>query len=149
MEQEYITNNQERDDRTVALETYYTDEGETQTMLGFGEGLPDLKPEFIKPGQIVSGEPLTVTISGSSEKEEFYVYGMGELLDIYDRAGYAVQRASEISAVVISSEQAYVWKAGTVISYSAEADAFRREEKRLRWKHVSGIWSSMVPIRSI
>ena len=128
VEQEYITNNQERDDRTVALETYYTDEGETQTMLGFGEGLPDLKPEFIKPGQIVSGEPLTVTISGSSEKEEFYVYGMGELLDIYDRAGYAVQRASEISAVVISSEQAYVWESGNRdLSYSAEADAFRRE----------------------
>ncbi len=75
---------------------------------------------------------------------------MGELLDIYDRAGYAVQRASEISAVVISSEQAYVWESGNRdLSYSAEADAFRREEKRLRWKHVSGIWSSMVPIRSI
>lgn len=128
VEQEYITNNQERDDRTVALETYYTDEGETQTMLGFGEGLPDLKPEFIKPGQIVSEEPLTVTIGGNSEKEEFYVYGMGELLDIYDRAGYAVQRASEISAVVISSEQAYVWESGNRdLSYSTEADAFRRE----------------------
>lgn len=126
--QEYITNNQEREDSTVSLGTYYTDAGETQVMLKFADGLPVQDPEYVKPGQIVSGEPFTVTISGSSEKEEFYVYGMGELLDIYDRAGYAVQRASEISAVVISSEQAYVWESGNRdLAYSAKADAFRKD----------------------
>ena len=126
--QEYITNNLERDDSTVSMETYYTEDGETQSMLKFAEGLPAPTPVFVKPGQIVSGEPLTVTISGGSEKEEFYVYGMGELLDIYDRAGYAVQRASEISAVVISSEQAYVWESGNRdLAYSSEAEAFRKD----------------------
>lgn len=125
--QEYITNNQERKDSTVSLTTYYTNTGETQVMLKFADGLPDLNPDYVKPGQIVSGEPLTVTISGGSEKEEFYVYGMGELLDIYDRAGYAVQRASEISGVVISSEQAYVWESGNRdLSYSTEAAAFQK-----------------------
>ena len=125
--QEYITNNQERSDSTITLGTYYTDQNETQTMLSFADGLPDVEPEYIRPGQIVSGEPLTVTISGGSEKEEFYVYGMGELLDIYDRAGYAVQRASEISAVVISSEQAYVWESGNRdLAYSTDAAAFQK-----------------------
>lgn len=125
--QEYITNNQEREDSTVSLDTYYTDAAETQAMIRFADGLPDMEPEYVKPGQILSGEPLTVTISGSSDKEEFYVYGRGELLDIYERAGYAVQRASEISAVVISSEQAYVWESGNRdLSYSTGAAAFQR-----------------------
>lgn len=125
--QEYITNNQEREESKVSLDTYYTDAGETQVMLKFAEGLPDPEPAYVKPGQIVSGEPLTVTISGNSGKEEFYVYGMGELLDIYDRAGYAVQRASEISGVVISSEQAYVWESGNRdLSYSTGAAEFQK-----------------------
>lgn len=127
--QEYITNNQEREESTVSLDTYYTDTGETQVMFKFAEGLPDTGPEYVKPGQIVSEEPLTVTIGGSSEKEEFYVYGMGELLDIYDRAGYAVQRAAEISGVVISSEQAYVWESGNRdLSYSTDAAEFGKSD---------------------
>lgn len=125
--QEYITNNQEREDSSISLDTYYTDAEETQIMLNFADGLPNPEPAYVKPGQIVSGEPLTVTISGGSAKEQFYVYGMGELLDIYDRAGYAVQRASEISGVVISSKQAYVWESGNRdLSYSTEPAEFRQ-----------------------
>lgn len=125
--QEYITNNQERKESRISLDTYYTDFGETQVMLKFADGLPDTKPAYVKPGQIVSGEPLTVTISGGSENEEFYVYGMGELLDIYDRAGYAVQRASEVSGVVISSEQSYVWESGNRdLAYSTDAAGFKK-----------------------
>ena len=66
-------------------------------------------------------------MSGERGEEEFYVYGMGELLDIYDRAGYAVQRAAEISGVVISSEQSYVWESGNRdLAYSTEAAAFQK-----------------------
>ena len=52
--------------------------------------------------------------SYSSEKlgKQYYVYGMGELVGIYDKAGYAIQKAEKISGVVISSEQAYVWEKG-------------------------------------
>lgn len=40
---------------------------------------------------------------------------MGELVGIYDKAGYAIQKAEKISGVVISSEQAYVWEKETGI----------------------------------
>lgn len=40
---------------------------------------------------------------------------MGELVAIYDKAAYAIQRAEQISGVVISSEQAYVWEKATEI----------------------------------
>nr|WP_294494690.1 C39 family peptidase [uncultured Mediterraneibacter sp.] len=125
--QEYITNNQERTDTAITLETYTTDIRERQVRLTFADGLPDTEPVYVRPGQIVSGEPLTVTISGGDNAEKFYVYGMGELIAVYDRAGYAVQRANEVSGVVISSEQAYVWERGNRdLSYDTGAAAFGR-----------------------
>lgn len=123
--QEYITNNQERQDSSVTLETYTTDMMETQVRLTFADGLGDTAPGFVRPGQIVSREPLTITLSGGDSSEKFYVYGMGELIAIYDKAGYAVQRANEVSGVVISSNQQYVWERGNRdLVYSTDAAAF-------------------------
>lgn len=125
--QEYITNNQERTDTTVTLENYTTDIREKQVRLTFADGIPSADPAYVRPGQIVSGEPLTVTISGGDDSVKFYVYGMGELIAVYDRAGYAVQRANEVSGVVISSDQAYVWERGNRdLSYSTDAAEFQK-----------------------
>lgn len=127
-DQEYITNNQEREETTVSLTTYTTDVKGTQIRLTFAEGISGTEPTLVKPGQIASGEPLTVTISGGSSGEKFYVYGMGELIEIYDKAAYAIQKANEVSGVVISSEQQYVWERGNRdLVYSADVSAFRTE----------------------
>ncbi len=126
--QEFITNNQEREERLVTLETYATDIMETQVRLTFADGLPGATPDFMRPGQMVSREPLTITLGGGSSSEKFYVYGMGELIAVYDRAGYAVQRANEVSGVVISSNQQYVWERGNRdLVYSTEASTFSAE----------------------
>lgn len=100
----------------------------TQIRLTFAEGISGTEPTLVKPGQIASGEPLTVTISGGSSGEKFYVYGMGELIEIYDKAAYAIQKANEVSGVVISSEQQYVWERGNRdLVYSADVSTFRTE----------------------
>ena len=126
--QEYITNNQERKETSVSLETYTTDVKETQVRLTFADGIGDAEPKLVKPGQIASREPLTVTLSGGSSGEKFYVYGMGELVAVYDKAGYAVQKANEVSGVVISSNQQYVWERGNRdLVYSTDAAAFGKE----------------------
>ncbi len=125
--QEYITNNQEEEESAVTLETYSTDEKETQVRLTFADGIGDTEPELIKSWQIASKEPLTVTLSGDNG-EKFYVYGLGELIAIYDKAGYAIQKAGEVSGVVISSDQTYVWEKGNRdLVYSTDADAFSEE----------------------
>lgn len=122
--QEFVTNNQERKSTTISLKNYTTDLCGKQVRMTFSDGISDKKPSYVKPGQIVSGKPLTVTISGESDSEKFYVYAMGELVAVYDKASYAIQRASEISGVVISSEQAYVWESGNRdLSYSIKAVA--------------------------
>lgn len=123
--QEFITNNDERNDSTISLETYSTDRMQRQMRLTFGEGLDETDPKVLKPNQLVSGEPLTITLSGDSDSVKYYVYGMGELEGIYDRAGYAIQKAEQISGVVISSDQAYVWEKGNRdLAYSTDAAAF-------------------------
>ncbi len=127
--QEFITNNQERRESSITLEKYTTDMMETQIRLTFSDGLSDTSPELVRPGQIVSGEPLTITLSGGDSGEKFYVYGMGELIDVYDKAGYAVQRANEVSGVVISSNQQYVWERGNRdLAYATDAEAFSAED---------------------
>ena len=126
--QEYITNNQERVETSISLETYTTDLKETQVRMTFANGIGSTEPKLIKPGQIASREPLTVTLGGGDSGEKFYVYGMGELVEIYDRAGYAIQKANEVSGVVISSNQQYVWERGNRdLVYSTDASAFGRE----------------------
>ena len=127
--QEFITNNEERNDSTITFESYTTDRMQTQMRLTFGEGLENTEPAVLRPNQLVSGEPLTITISGDNDSVKYYVYGMGELEGIYDRAGYAIQRAQQVSGVVISSDQAYVWETGNRdLAYSTDAAAFAVQE---------------------
>ena len=125
--QEYVTNNVERQNVTVEAQTYSTDRMQRQVRITFGNGIESEEVSVLRPNQLVSGEPLTITLSGTSETEKYYVYGMGELDGIYDRASYAIQRADEISGVVISSSQAYVWERGNRnLVYSIDVEAFRR-----------------------
>ncbi len=127
-EQEYITSNQERKEETVVLETYSTDAMERQVRLTFADGLEDTEIILKKSRQLMSGEPLTITLDGGSETEKFYVYGMGSLAGVYDRAGDAVQKAEETVGVVVSSRQEYVWEKGNRdLVYSTGAGAFVKE----------------------
>lgn len=127
-EQEYITNNEERKETTVSLETYSTDRMQRQLRLTFADAAENTDVAVMKPHQLTTGEPLTITLSGTDTTEKFYVYGMGELVAVYDKAAYAIQRAEQVSGVVISSAQAYVWERGNRdLAYSTDAEAFQKE----------------------
>lgn len=127
-EQEYITNNEERKETTVSLETYSTDRMQRQLRLTFADAAENTDAAVMKPHQLTTGEPLTITLSGTDTTEKFYVYGMGELVAVYDKAAYAIQRAEQVSGVVISSAQAYVWERGNRdLAYSTDAEAFQKE----------------------
>ena len=127
-EQEYITNNEERKETTVSLETYSTDRMQRQLRLTFADAAENTDVAVMKPDQLTTGEPLTITLSGTDTTEKFYVYGMGELVAVYDKAAYAIQRAEQVSGVVISSAQAYVWERGNRdLAYSTDAEAFQKE----------------------
>ena len=127
--QEYVTNNLERGESAVQLESYSTELQGVQQRLTFADGIDNAGLILTKPDLAASREPLTITLGGSGNEQKFYVYGMGELVGIYDMAGNAVQRAEQVSGVVISSDQAYVWEKGNRdLVYSTDAEAFSKED---------------------
>ncbi len=126
--QEYVTNNEGRRETKLALEAYSTEEGGTQVRFTFSDGIENTVPTVGKANQTSEGEPVAITLGETEDTQKFYVYGMGDLDGIYDRAGDAVQRAEQVSGVVISQNQAYVWERGNRdLVYSTEAAAFQKE----------------------
>ena len=67
-------------------------------------------------------------LNGKNEDVKYYVYGVGELAGIYDKAAYAIQKADNISGVVISSDQSYVWEKGNRdLAYTIEGVSLTQE----------------------
>lgn len=115
IDRDYITNNEEKAESNISLQEYSTSLKELQYRLVYADGIDDKKPKILKPKQVLYENPTTVAFDSESEKGKFYVYGLGQMLGLYDKAGYAVQKADEVSGVVVSSDQAYVWERETAI----------------------------------
>lgn len=125
---EYVTNNEERQDTKLTLETYTTDIAGTELRLTFADGIEEREPEVTGADLVSEREPLELSIGSDGDTEKFYVYGMGHLAAVCESAGDAVQKAEQVSGVVVSSEQAYVWEKGNRdLVYSTEAAAFAKE----------------------
>ena len=110
--QDYISSNEEKKTQNITLEPFITELKGKQMRLTYEKGITDPVPKILRPKQVVGKKPITITLNDKAESEKYYVYGMGELVAIYDKAAYAIQKAEQISGVVISSEQDYVWEKG-------------------------------------
>ena len=125
IDRDYITNNEEKAESNISLQEYSTSLKELQYRLVYADGIDDKKPKILKPKQVLYENPTTVAFDSESEKGKFYVYGLGQMLGLYDKAGYAVQKADEVSGVVVSSDQAYVWERGNRdLRYEVEMEGF-------------------------
>ena len=126
--QEFITNNEERKDTAIKTEVYTTALMEKQMRITFAEGAGEKSVKVIRPNQLASKNELEMVLADNSESVKYYVYGVGELAGIYDKASYAIQKAQKISGVVISSDQKYVWEKGNRdLAYSIEDVALSKE----------------------
>lgn len=129
IDRDYITNNEEKAESNISLQEYSTSLKELQYRLVYADGIDDKKPKILKPKQVLYENPTTVAFDSESEKGKFYVYGLGQMLGLYDKAGYAVQKADEVSGVVVSSDQAYVWGRGNRdLRYEVEMEGFTVQE---------------------
>ena len=127
--QDYISNNEERKESNISLEPYITDLKAKQMVLTYADGISDTSPKILRPKQVLLEEPVTIAFSGKVKTDKYYVYGMGELVGIYDKVAYAIQKAEQVSGVVISSEQSYIWEKGNRnLVYDTEAEAFKRAD---------------------
>lgn len=109
---DYITNNEEKKESNIKLESYSTELKETQMRLTYADGISDKNAKVLKPKQVLFEKPAMVAFSDAALTGRYYVYGYGELQGIYKKAGYAVQKANDVSGAAVSSEQRYVWERG-------------------------------------
>lgn len=110
--EEYITNNEEKDESNIMLESYTTELKETQMRLTYADGISDKKPKILKPKQVLFEKPKVVNIDKTGTKKEYYVFGHGKLQGIYEQAGEAIQKADEYGGVVVDKDQKYIWQRG-------------------------------------
>lgn len=127
--QDYITNNEEYKEREITLERFSTELKETQMRFTFAKGIKDTSPRLLRPKQVMRKDAVTISFDSKTKKDKYYVYGMGELNAVYDKAAYAIQKAEQVSGVVISSEQSYIWEKGNRdLVYYTEAEPFGKAE---------------------
>ena len=109
---DFITNHERREENNITLSSTTTERGGQQMYLAYRDGIQDTNPRLLRPRQVILENPLIVEIHPLERSNQFYVYGLGEMLGIYARASDAIQRADQVSGVVVSANQAYVWERG-------------------------------------
>ncbi len=109
--EDFITNNEEKEQSNIFLESYVTELKERQMRLTFSDGITDKEPKLLKPQQVFNKNLREVAFD-DLKSGKLYVYGFGKLQGVYDKAGDAIKAAEECSGVVVSWEQDYVWERG-------------------------------------
>lgn len=109
---DYITNNEEKEESNIYLEAYVTELKETQYRLTYADGISDKEPKVLKPKQVLFENPTSLSFEDAQKKDKCYVYGYGELQGIYEKAGAAIKKANEYNGVVVSARQSYIWERG-------------------------------------
>ena len=133
---DYITNNEEKKESNISLESYVTDLKETQVRLTYNDGIEDKNPKVLSPKQVLFENPVTVSFDDEASGSKYYVYAYGTLQGIYDKAGTAIVQADKYSGVVVSSDQQYVWERGNRdLSYSIDSDNETVKKLRDRLKN--------------
>lgn len=127
IDNDYITNNKEKDAGNITVTSFVTDKKQTQMRLTVAEGISNTKPHLLRPKQVIFNNPITLALESEETKDAYYVYGNGKLMGIFEKAGYAITAADECDGVVISSDQSYVWERGNRYLTSSLSDFPRRK----------------------
>lgn len=110
IEPDYISSNEEKDDSNITLESYTTDLKKRQLRLAYQNGLKNQRIKLLQPKQVVFKSSERLELEESPSTGKYYVYAHGELQNVYNKASYAVNQASELLGVAVTSEQLYVWE---------------------------------------
>ena len=113
---DYITNNEEIGG-SISLKSYWTEKKETQYRLLFDEMISDTSAKTLEPKFTLYETLLTFESKASDQDKYYFVYGYGEQAGRFLNAADAIEYADEISGVVISPQQRYVWEDGNRVAW--------------------------------
>lgn len=110
--EDYITNNEEKNQKLLKMETYATELKQRQMRIVFPERVEEQNPKMIRAQLIIRSESGKVSFESQEEAVKYYVYGYGKLQAVYERAGDAILTADKYNGVVVNSRQEYIWERG-------------------------------------
>lgn len=109
---DYITNNEEKAESNIELESYLEEIKGAVMRLTYADGINDTSAKVLKPKQVLFDKPMNISFDEAEMGGKYYVYALGELQGVFDKASYAMRYADEVEGTAISSRQAYIWEPG-------------------------------------
>ena len=124
--EDYITNNETSSSEQITLKYYWTDMKETQYRLTFTKSIQDTKAKALHPKQVIQERATVLELESEASAEYFSAYGHGKQAGVFEEVGEAIELAEELSGVVISPKQNYVWEADNRVAWyrNFEVSAF-------------------------
>lgn len=119
--QDSITNNEGKKEKEIQLEKISSKSKGFQMRLTDENGIADRNPKLLKPKQMLFERAVMIDFEKSELEGSYYVYGLGKLQGIYDKAGIAIGKADTVRGVVVTSNQTKMWERGNrMLSYQIE-----------------------------
>lgn len=119
--QDSITNNEGKKEKEIQLEKISSKAKGFQMRLTDENGIADRNPKLLKPKQMLFERAVMIDFEKAELEGSYYVYGLGKLQGIYDKAGIAIGKADTVRGVVVTSNQTKMWERGNrMLSYQIE-----------------------------
>lgn len=119
--QDSITNNEGKKEKEIQPEKISAKGKGFQMRLTDENGITDRNPKLLKPKQMLFERAVVIDFEKLESKGKYYVYGLGKLQGVYDKAGVAIGKADTVRGVVVTSDQTKMWERGNrMLSYQIE-----------------------------
>lgn len=130
LEEDYITNNEEKPESNIYLETYSDEWKGYEVKLVYEDGISDTKPKVLSPKLVLKEQPMTLHFDDAKMQEKYYVYAKGEIQGAYDKESQAIHHAKDLKGVAVSYKQGYLFEQGNLATiYEVDyMDAFKKKE---------------------
>lgn len=127
---DYITNNEEKPESNIYLESYSDEWKGYQWKLVYEDGISDSNAKVLSPKLVLKEQPVTLNFDDAKMQEKYYVFAKGEIQGAYDRASQAIHHAKELKGVAVSYRQGYLFEQGNLATiYEVDyMDAFKKKE---------------------
>ncbi len=104
--------------RNIQVETFVTEQKQTQVRLALEQELSAKSPQTLMPQEVVLEKKNTVELSDSALAERYVVYAAGEIILRTQNEGEAIRKADEAAGVVVGNHYRYLWRRGRSSSRS-------------------------------
>lgn len=113
IENDQIVNNSVETGKMTTLASSVTDLKETEWQLVLTNNITDTTPKILSPNEELYEESREIELTSPQNSQtttNYYVYGMGELLNTYTNPKEAIIDAYNNFGVVVDDNQSYIWE---------------------------------------